>query len=102
MIAHRFSPLPSALLLALALSAFMPGAARADAFAAACAQREIEVIALIEDHGNAGTVSSARLAEAGRSWLRARAICYLGRVDEAVALYDGIKTTLGPAKFGQR
>lgn len=75
--------------------------ARADVFPAVCAAREIEVITIIEDHGSAGDVSPARLAEAGRAWLRARAVCYQGRVDEAIALYDSIKS-LGPAQVGRR
>jgi hypothetical protein len=90
------------LLLALYLSAPARGVDKVGSFALACAAREVEVTTLIEDHGNAGDVSPERLAEANRTWMRARAMCYQGRVDEAVALYDGIKTAVGSAQVGKR
>ena len=90
----------AALLLALCFSP-IAGAAKADAFAVACATHEVEIITAVEDHGAAGDVSPDRLAEADRTWMRARALCYLGRVDEAVALYDSITTDLGPAQIAQ-
>lgn len=75
------------------------GAASADAssksFATACALKETTVITLIEDHAEAKDVPSDKLGEAGLAMLRARLTCYEGRVDEALALYDGI-LKLGP------
>jgi hypothetical protein len=60
-----------------------------------CALREIKVITLIEDHGDAGDIPSDKLAAAGVTMFEARLICYEGRVDEALALYDSI-LSLGP------
>jgi hypothetical protein len=103
--AHRWArhlqTLP-ALLLALYVSAPAPGVDKVGAFAVGCAARAIEMIALIEDHDNAGDVSPESLTDAGRTWMRARAVCHQGHVDEAVALYERVKATLGPAKIGQR
>jgi hypothetical protein len=76
--------------------------ARADgpavSFAAVCAQKEIEVITLIEDHGAADDLASDKLIDAGATLLRARLACYHGHVSEAVALYDQI-LSLGPVNF---
>jgi hypothetical protein len=60
-----------------------------------CALREIKAITLIEDHGVAGDIPSDNLAAAGVTMFEARLICYEGRVDEALALYDSI-LSLGP------
>jgi hypothetical protein len=61
----------------------------------ACALKEVKVITLIEDHGDAGDLPSDSLGDAGLAMLRARLACYEGRVGEALALYDGI-LNLGP------
>ena len=64
-------------------------------FASACAEREVEIITLIEDHGHAGDLPSNKLGEAGLKMLDARIACYRGHVSEALALYDSIRS-LGP------
>ncbi len=64
-------------------------------FATSCALRDIKVVTLIEEHGEAQILSSARLFDAAQTMLRARAICAEGRVAEAHALYDGI-LSIGP------
>ncbi len=53
------------------------------------------MVTLIEEHGEAQILSSARLFDAAQTMLRARAICAEGRVAEAHALYDGI-LSIGP------
>jgi len=60
-----------------------------------CALREIKAITLIEDHGAAGDIPSDKLAAAGVTMFEARSICYGGRVDAALALYESI-LNLGP------
>jgi len=88
----------AALLVGLGVAA-ASGSARADRqagpFATICAQKEIEVITLIEDHGVAADLAPDRLGDAGLAMLRARLACYEGRIAEAVALYDEI-LSLGP------
>jgi hypothetical protein len=68
---------------------------RTGPFAMACALKEVKVITLIEDHGEAGDLPSDSLGDAGMAMLRARLACYEGRVSEALALYDSI-LNLGP------
>ena len=46
-------------------------------FATSCALRDIKVVTLIEEHGEAQILSSARLFDAAQTMLRARATCGL-------------------------
>jgi hypothetical protein len=83
---------------ALALSAFLAMTISATAegrFAKECALKEITVVTLIEDHGEAGDVVAERLGNALLTMLEARSICYEGRVGEALALYQSV-LDLGP------
>jgi hypothetical protein len=66
-----------------------------------CAQRDIAVITLIEDHGAADDLPADRLYSAALTQLRARSACYAGRIEEALALYDSI-LDLGPAQLAKR
>jgi hypothetical protein len=60
-----------------------------------CAEREVQVITLLEDHALAQDVASDKLGEAGLARLEAQMTCYQGRVAEAVSLYDRIIVELG-------
>ena len=64
--------------------------------AAICAEREVQVITLLEDHGRSQDVSSDALGDAGLARMEAQTACYQGRVAEAVSIYDGIVAKLGP------
>jgi len=59
-----------------------------------CPLRETKAIILIEDRGAAGDIPSDKLATASFA-IKARWICYEGRIDEVLALYDPI-LSLGP------
>jgi hypothetical protein len=87
--------------LAMTISATAQGQTRQ--FARECALTETKVITLIEDHGAAEDVPSGRLGDAAMTMLRARSVCYEGRVGEALALYESI-LDLGPVASlrGQR
>ncbi len=83
---------------AAAFSCLPLSAALADgagSFATSCALRDIKVVTLIEEHGEAQILSSARLFDAAQTMLRARATCAEGNVGEALAMYDGI-LSIGP------
>ncbi len=69
--------------------------------ALACSLRDITVITLIEDHGAADDVPADRLYSAALTQLRARSACYVGRIEEALALYDSI-LDLGPIQSAKR
>ncbi len=61
-----------------------------------CAARDVEVVILIEDHGDAADIAPERLAKAGLDQMQTRLTCTAGRTEEAVAIYDGIISSLGP------
>jgi hypothetical protein len=65
-------------------------------FAPICAEREVQVITLLEDHARAQDTAADALGEAGLTRMEAQTTCYAGRVAEAVSLYDGIISGLGP------
>jgi hypothetical protein len=58
--------------------------------AAECAARDLKLITLIEDRGEAQDIASDQLAEMAFAMLRAREACHEGRVTEAVAIYDSV------------
>jgi hypothetical protein len=64
--------------------------------ASICAEREVQVITLLEDHGRSQDISSDALGEAGLARMQAQTACYQGRVAEAISIYDGIVAKLGP------
>jgi len=67
-----------------------------------CADREIQVVTLLEDHAEGmyvrPFVSEQTLAWAGQRWFEAREECYRGHVVEAVAVYDEIVVRLNPSR----
>ena len=65
------------------------------ALAPICAEREVQVITLLEDHALTQDVASDKLGEAGLARLEAQMTCYQGRVAAAVSLYDRIIVELG-------
>ena len=74
---------------------------QAEQFALKCAQRDVLARTTIDDHGAVGDLPSDLLGNAGLTMLRAQMVCYEGRVDEALALYDSI-LDLGPVPLLRR
>jgi pentatricopeptide repeat protein len=63
-----------------------------------CAARDAKLIVVIEDVGEARSVPDEKVAEAWTTLLDARELCKAGRVEEALAVYDGILTPFQSAK----
>ena len=86
------------ILAALAMSPFgmgaAPAVAQATASARLCAARDVEVVTLIEDHGEANDIAAEQLAKAGLAQMQARFACSNGR--DGIALYNDIIRSLGP------
>jgi len=84
--------------LALVLLA-LPAKAGSDpvpSFAPVCAARDLEVVILIEQHGQAQDMAAERIANATMTMMQAREACAAGRINEALAVYDGIIGSLSP------
>lgn len=62
---------------------------------AQCAARDLRLVTAIETHGEAQDVSGEVLSAAFSTVMQARAACDAGRIDEALAIYDGI--TVAPS-----
>ena len=60
-----------------------------------CAARDLKLVMLIEELGEAKAVPGERLAEAFFTMMKARDLCRTGRIAEALAIYDGIEVTHG-------
>jgi len=58
--------------------------------AAECAARDVKLITLIEDRGEAQDIASDQLAEMAFTMLRARQTCHDGRIADALAIYDSV------------
>jgi hypothetical protein len=67
-----------------------------------CATEEAAVITLIEDHGMADDVAPEKLTAAFEAMLDARAACYGGQTERAVAQYDAILSGLGRLHIGRK
>jgi hypothetical protein len=100
-IKRRMPTLPglTAVVIAFILSNGLTAPSRGEdavTFSPECARREVQVITLIEDHGQKQDMPSDKLAAAGLKMLEARMTCYEGRVSEATKLYDSITDSLRP------
>jgi hypothetical protein len=63
-----------------------------------CAWRDLQLVASIEAHGEARDVPAATLADAFFAITNARRVCAAGRIDEALAIYDGIFDALSETR----
>jgi hypothetical protein len=61
-----------------------------------CASRDIEVVMLIEDHGEANDIAPEQLAKAFLTQMDARVACSDDRMEDGMALYDDVFRALGP------
>jgi hypothetical protein len=57
---------------------------------AQCAARDLKLLTAINEHGEAQDAPADDLRAAFFSLVRARGFCAAGRVDEALAIYDGV------------
>jgi hypothetical protein len=78
---------------AAALAVAIPAAAQAQSFPPECARRDVQIVTLLEEHGEAQDIPGDVLFEAFWTMKRARDVCYAGAVPEALALYDSIFVT---------
>jgi hypothetical protein len=89
-------PIVAGITVWLLSMAGVPAVAQATPGSPLCAARDLQVVILIEEHGMANDIASERLSKAALAQMDARLACSAGRVEEAVARYDGIIGSLGP------
>jgi hypothetical protein len=80
--------------LAAIVIAAMSHGANAGSFTRGCAQRDLQVLMLIEERESANAISPEELGNAVLALLRAQMVCHEGRVADAFALYDDISRSI--------
>jgi hypothetical protein len=88
----------AAIVLWFVASSTAEGPQSAGRITSECAERDLKVVRLLEEHGNASTLPASVLGEAGLAQLDARLTCLSGLQVEALAMYDSILTSLGLAR----
>jgi hypothetical protein len=73
-------------------------AQRANLFTETCARRDLQVVTLIEERGDAQDVAASKLLEAALEMSRARIACIEGRESEALSIYDTVGHGLAPTR----
>ena len=86
------------LLIAWVAAVATPSAGQAQGMSAACAERDLQTIAFIEQRGETGELSAATLGELGLMHMQARRICIAGQDTAALAIYDAILSTVRTAE----
>jgi hypothetical protein len=81
---------PSLLIASSTAFLFAAPASAAGGFPLQCASRDLQAFLRIEQHGEARDIDGAVVGKAFVTLLEARQICGNQRVDEAIAIYDGI------------
>jgi hypothetical protein len=71
-------------------------------FARICADRDVALQTLIENHADLEDLPADRISEANLALLRARAACYAGETTQAVIQYDAISAELGSLHIDRR
>jgi hypothetical protein len=84
----------ASLLLSCGLWTFAAGPGGANAIPLICATRDLQIVALIEEHGQRQDVSAERLAIATFVMQIARKACSAGRTEVALAIYDLIHSEI--------
>ena len=62
---------------------------------ALCAERDLKLITQLNEHGEAQDVPAADLRNAFLALVDARKICFAGRVEEALTIYDSVTFASG-------
>ena len=73
-------------------------AQRTNLFTETCARRDLQVVTLIEERGDAQEVAGSKLFEAYLDMSRARIACIEGRESEALSIYDTVRHGLASTR----
>jgi hypothetical protein len=73
-------------------------AQRTNFFSLICAQRDVQLVTLLEERGDAQEVAGHKLFAAFLAMMRARTACIEGRESEALSIYDTVTLDLTLAR----
>jgi hypothetical protein len=84
------------LMLAMVVVSVMTHAAAAGSFTRGCAARDLQLLTVIEEQENAGSIPAEKISEALLEMMNARIVCHQGRVLDALAIYDVVSESVRP------
>jgi hypothetical protein len=87
---------PARWMLATIVLGVMTHAAAAGSFTRGCAARDLQLLTVIEEQENAGSIPAERIREALLEMMHARIVCHQGRVLDALAIYDAVSESVRP------
>jgi len=76
-------------------------AAIAGSFTRGCAARDLQLLTVLEQHENAGSIPADKISEALLEMMHARLVCHQGRVLDALAIYDAVAESVRPIRSGR-
>jgi hypothetical protein len=88
-------------MLAALVIGVLTNAATAGSFTRGCAARDLQLLTIIEERENAGSVPAEKLSEALVEMMHARIVCHNGRVLDALAIYDAVAESVRPIRSGR-
>jgi hypothetical protein len=88
-------------MLATVLVSVMTHAAVAGSFTRGCAARDLQLLSVIEQQENAGSIPAEKISEALLQMMHARIVCYQGQVLDALAIYDAVAESVRPIRSGR-
>src|SRR4051794_23724497 len=84
-------------MLATIVFGVMTHAAAAGSFTRGCAARDLQLLTVIEQQENAGSIPAEQISEALLKMMHARIVCHQGRVLDALAIYDAVTVSVRSA-----
>src|SRR5262249_55204428 len=87
-------------MLATLVAGVTTHAAAAGSFTRGCAARDLQILFIIEEGENAGTITADRISDALIEMMHARIVCHEGRVLDALAIYDTVAKSVRPIRSG--
>jgi len=88
-------------ILATVIVSVVTHAAAAGAFTRGCAARDLQLLSLIEQQENAGSIPTERISQALLEMMHARIVCHQGRVLDALAIYDAVAESVRSIRSGR-
>jgi hypothetical protein len=92
---------PTQWMLATIVVGMMTHAAAAGSFTRGCAARDFQLLTLIEEQENAGSIAAEKISDALLEMMHARIVCHNGRVLDALAIYDAVAESVRPIRTGR-
>ena len=92
---------PTPWMLASVIVTVMTHAAAAGSFTRGCAARDLQLLTVLEQHENAGSIPADKISEALLEMMHARIVCHQGQVLDALAIYDAVVESVRPIRSGR-